>query len=275
MARSTLPRTAAVLPVLALMGLAMGYAAPAPAQQGQVSAVLPGPTPQTEAMFGGRECAVPARIAALNGGLPRTALKLRNEEPVKIVAIGSSSTEGVGASSPDLAYPQQLQRELARRFPASVIRVVNKGVGGQLARDMMARMENDAIERRPSLVIWQTGVNDAERHIPAEDFAAEMVEGVGRLRAAEIDVLLVGPQYTPNIRPNTGSYPVYFRLFEMLRRDTGAARFHRFDIMRYWVESGRFTFNSMLASDRFHMNDRSYSCLASVMADAIEHAVRN
>ena len=236
---------------------------------------MPNRSLPAEAMFGGRDCAVPARIAAITGRLPHTALRLRNGEPVKIVAIGSSSTEGIGASSPDLAYPQQLQRELERRFPASVIRVMNKGVGGELARDMAARLERDAITQNPSLVIWQTGVNDAERQVPAEDFAAEMIEGVGRLRAAEIDVLLVGPQCTPKIAPTAGAYPTYFRLFDMLHRDTGAARFHRFDIMRYWVDSGSFTYATMLASDRFHMNDRSYSCLARVLADAIEHAVRN
>jgi lysophospholipase L1-like esterase len=263
----------AALAVSALLtAAALCYAAPVQAQQ--VAASADPMIKPAEPMFGGPDCAVPARIAAINGGLPRTALKLRNAEPVKIVAIGSSSTEGSGASSPELAYPPQLQRELARRFPASVIRVVNKGVGGELARDMAARLERDAIAQRPTLVIWQTGVNDAERQVPAEDFAAEMIEGVGKLRAAEIDVLLVGPQCTPKIGPTAGAYPTYFRLFEMLRRDTGAARFHRFDIMRYWVDSGRFTYTTMLAGDRFHMNDRSYGCLARVLADAIEHAVK-
>lgn len=258
--------------VLTLLGLAIPAHSRA---QDQVSAVLPRSAPApAEEMFGGRECAVPARIARINGGLPHTALKLRNNEPVKIVAIGSSSTEGVGASSPDLAYPQQLQRELASRFPASVIRVVNKGVGGELARDMAARLDRDAIAQHPSLVIWQTGVNDAERRVPAEDFAAEMIAGVGRLRAAGIDVLLIGPQCTPKIAPTAGAYPTYFRLFDMLRRDTGAARFHRFDVMRYWVDSGRFTYSTMLAGDRFHMNDRSYGCLARVLADAIADSVQ-
>jgi len=274
MAHKTFTKARAALLCSALLAAAaMWLAAPVRAQQ--VTAATDGAAKRAEEMLGGSDCAVPARIAGIAGGLPRTTLKLRNEEPVKVVAIGSSSTEGVGASNPDLAYPQQLQRELSRRFPASFIRVVNKGVGGQLARDMVARMENDAIERRPSLVIWQTGVNDAERRVPAADFAAEMIEGVQRLRAAEIDVLLIGPQYTPNIGATTGAYPAYFRLFETLHREDGAARFRRFDIMRYWVDSGRFTFNSMLAADRFHMNDRSYTCLAIVLADAIERAVRN
>jgi lysophospholipase L1-like esterase len=269
-------RKTSIEALAAPLGLALlaGACLVAPAAAQQMTAAADGVAPKSEEVLGGRDCAVPARIAGIEGSLPRTTLKLRNEEPVKIVAIGSSSTEGVGASNPDLAYPQQLQRELSRRFPASLIRVVNKGVGGQLARDMLARMESDAIERRPSLVIWQTGVNDAERRIPTADFAAEMTEGVQRLRAAEIDVLLIGPQYTPNIAAATGSYPAYFRLFEVLHREDGAARFRRFDIMRYWVDNGRFTFNSMLAADRFHMNDRSYACLAVVLADAIERAVR-
>jgi lysophospholipase L1-like esterase len=239
-----------------------------------VTASLVNPARPGERLFGGSDCAVPQRIAAINGALPGTAERLRRGEAVKIVAIGSSSTEGAGASSPDLAYPPQLQRELSKRFPRSAVRVLNKGVGGELARDMLARLDRDALVHHPSLVIWQTGVNDAERRVPGEDFAAEMLRGVGRLRAAGIDVLLVGPQCTPKIGPQAGAYPTYFSLFDMLRREAGAARFHRFEVMQYWVDSGQFTYTTMLAPDRFHMNDRSYACLARVMADAIEQAVK-
>ena len=40
--------------------------------------------------------------------------------------------------------------------------------------------------------------------------------------------------------------------------------------LRQWVDSGAFSFDTMLSADRFHMNDRSYHCLATVLADAIE-----
>ena len=37
------------------------------------------------------------------------------DRPITIVAIGSSSTEGVGASNPGLSYPSQLERDLITR----------------------------------------------------------------------------------------------------------------------------------------------------------------
>lgn len=252
-----------------LVAAALCFAAPAGAQQ--VTASVGTGAKPAEAVFGGRDCAVPARVARIAGALPRTARLLGAGQALRIVAIGSSSTEGVGASSPSLAYPAQLERELTRRFPASAISVVNKGVGGELARDMAARMERDAIAAAPDLVIWQTGTNDVERGVSAEAFSATLREGCGRLRAAKIDVLIVDPQFTPRVAER-GGYPAYMDLIAALAAANGAALFRRQAVMRQWVDSGAFSFASMLADDRFHMNDRSYRCLAAVLAEAIETA---
>ncbi len=227
----------------------------------------PGP-----ATMGGQECTVPAKTARLVGSLPRTAEKLRDGGELKIVAIGSSSTEGVGASAPSSAYPAQLERELARRFPMNVVRIVNKGVGGELVRDMAIRLERDAIDQRPTLVIWQTGTNDANHGISRQDFVTTLKAGIDRLHAADIDVLVLDPQYTPRVAANGGG--TYTGLFHQLPSALGVAVFYRQDVMQAWVDGGKFTFATMLDQDRFHMNDRSYRCLAVVLGEAIEHAAR-
>lgn len=255
-----------------LAGLAAAICAAGPAHA-QTTAAAVGVT-RAEATLGARQCAVPVRVARLDGELPRTVERLRAGGEFRIVAIGSSSTEGIGASSPDRSYPHQLQLELAKHFPASAIRVVNKGVGGEVASDMVARMQRDAVDLNPTLVIWQTGTNDAERGVPSEKFTATFNEGMAMLRRGGIDVLVVDPQYTPRV-VDRGGYPVYFDLIARLSKFNGAALFRRQAVMRQWVDAGDFTFASMLASDRFHMNDRSYHCLASVLADAIAWSVRN
>lgn len=239
-------------------------------EAGSAPALMASAAPLPRAMTGGRECTVPVDLARLSGSLPRTGLALREGGELRIVAIGSSSTEGIGASDRAHAYPPQLERELAQRFPMSTVRVLNKGVGGELASDMVKRLERDAIDQRPTLVIWQTGTNDANRGISRADFLAELRQGVERLRQAGVDVLVIDPQYTPRVADNGGG--TYEGLFDRLPPDLGVAVFHREAVMRYWVDSGRFTFSSMLAGDRFHMNDRSYRCLALVLADAIERA---
>lgn len=254
----------------AILAAGLALLAPPPAAaRDQVLAALDAPKPR-ETMLGGAVCACPSRLARLDGVPSNALIRLRNEESLRIVAIGSSSTEGIGATRPEFSYPSQLQAELERRFPMSPIRVLNKGVGGELARDMAARMQRDAIDLRPDLVIWQTGTNDAIRGVPTEEFRAILADGIGRLRAAGIDVIVVTPQYTPRIA--TAGRAPYPELFAALAQDLGVAVFHRQKVMHAWVDSGRFSFDTMLADDRFHMNDRSYACLARVMADAIERA---
>ena len=86
---------------------------------------------------------------------------------------------------------------LMQRFPQSKITVENLGIGGQLAVDMLRRIKKDVIPRKPTLVIWQTGVNDAMRRVPVDKFRETVIAGVDELQRAGIDVVLLDMQYFP------------------------------------------------------------------------------
>ena len=75
-------------------------------------------------------CAGPDDLTRLASPLARTRKRLSTGQPVKIVAIGSSSTSGLGASSPDKSYPSRLAVELKERLATQQITVINRGVGG-------------------------------------------------------------------------------------------------------------------------------------------------
>ncbi|MGO8915768.1 MAG: hypothetical protein ACLQJR_07665, partial [Stellaceae bacterium] len=62
-------------------------------------------------------CAIPAELGALTAPLPHTALRLKAGGPLTIVALGSSSTEGVGATRPERSYPSRLAALLRAKFP--------------------------------------------------------------------------------------------------------------------------------------------------------------
>src|SRR5262249_24386538 len=63
------------------------------------------------------KCAVSSDLARFDVALPRLAFRLSGGLPIKIVAIGSSSTAGTGATSPANTYPSRLEAELSRHFP--------------------------------------------------------------------------------------------------------------------------------------------------------------
>ena len=75
-------------------------------------------------------CSAPTEFTHLDRPLIRTARRLAGGEPLTVVAVGSSSTAGAGASSPDASYPSRLAVELKQRFPLQDITVLNRGVNG-------------------------------------------------------------------------------------------------------------------------------------------------
>src|SRR5881227_3126494 len=103
-------------------------------------------------------CVAPADLVQLDLPLERTARHLASRKLTLIVALGSSSTAGSGASSVEASYPRRLMVELARRFPTEPLMVLNRGIAGERVVDMLARFDDTASEH-PDLVLWQLGTN--------------------------------------------------------------------------------------------------------------------
>jgi len=218
-------------------------------------------------------CRAPTGAERLNATLPHVAQRIAAGEPVTIVALGSSSTEGHGASRPENSYPSRLAEELRSRYPGTEVRVLNKGVGGDTAEKMAARIEGDALAESPDLVIWQVGTNDTMHDVDPATDAAIIRDGVARMKAAGIDVILMDMQYAPGVT----SHPVYRDMLHAISAAgyaQGAPVFHRFQIMQAWDETQVLPQSLALSEDRLHMNDRSYACLARLLADGIVAASR-
>lgn len=208
-----------------------------------------------------KSCAAPAGLARFSVGMPRLASALADGEPVRIIALGSSSTQGAGASSKQACYPARLQAGLRRRFPQASIEVINLGVGGELASDMLPRITADVLPRKPQIVIWQTGVNDALHKVAMDAFEKNVLTGLELMRAAGIDVVLLDQQFFP---AEIGEI-AEARKVPLLRR---------YAIMRHLAETPDFEFGTLLAADKFHHSDEGYACLGTLMADAIEASVK-
>src|SRR5215217_2239976 len=72
------------------------------------------------------ECTFPDEVADIGRPLSGLSGRLDSKRPLKIVALGSSSTAGAGASRPDAAYPSRLQERLSLLLGHQII-VVNRG----------------------------------------------------------------------------------------------------------------------------------------------------
>lgn len=216
-------------------------------------------------------CAMPGSFM-IKGDMGRLHAALSRGGPVTIVAFGSSSTQGVGATTRENAYPAQLEAILRQRLPGVPLRVINRGIGGDTVRQMMARLDKDVIQADPDLVIWQTGTNDALRKIDLDQFEALTEQGLDLIRESGADVMFIEPQYLPNDTPGS-LYARYVEEVRSIGRDERVPVLLRHDAMAHWVKSGAMTSAALLSSDGLHMTDASYRCLAELAADAIVPAV--
>jgi acyl-CoA thioesterase I len=216
-------------------------------------------------------CTVSPDQARFNFPLPHTAPLLASGRRIKIVALGSSSTYGAGASTSAAAYPRRLADELARHFPGHEITVLNRGVNGEEITDMLARLDSTVIAEHPDLVLWQVGTNSVlrDRSLPPHD--AQLREGLMRLKATGADVVLIDPQYAPKVIAHSNCY----RMVSLIAATAKAEHigiFHRFELMRHWYEVEHLSFETFVSADGLHMNDWSYACLAKVLGMAIAKA---
>lgn len=214
-------------------------------------------------------CSAPAGWTAIQAPLEHTAARINAGGPLNIVAVGSSSTVGVGATGPQEAYPYRLQVALREHFSKLDIEVANRGASGEDAPEELARLTTDVVALHPDLAIWQVGTNAVLRR---DDLSADgewMREGVGLLKRAGIDVVLMDLQYAPRVLDRS-SYGVMEDLIADTATDAHVGLFRRFALMRYWQSTHLADAPAMIGADGLHMTDVGYDCLASDLAAALE-----
>jgi acyl-CoA thioesterase I len=213
-------------------------------------------------------CAAPQALLAIAAVLDRTSSRILSGQPLTLVAMGSSSTAGVGASSPALSYPSLLEQELRQQFPGVEIRVVNHGVGGQDVPEEVTRLGRDVIAEHPDLVIWQVGTNAVLRR---DDLSADeqlISRGVASMKESGIDIVLMDLQFAPRVvaRP---AFAEMERLIAEVARRTQVGLFRRFEIMKEWDRTQQLAPAATIGLDGLHMTDAGYACLANQLAEAL------
>ena len=216
-------------------------------------------------------CGVPDSLVVLPDQLRRTKNLLAGGKSVRVLAIGSSSTRGVGASSPARAYPARFEDALERRFPGVDVVVLNDGVNGELAAETLERLKQHVASFAPDLVVWQVGTNDAMAQVDPEAFTRTLRDGIAWVGARGVDLILMDPQYCPRVAKEP-VYSTYVELVAKVAGETGVPLMRRYAAMRYWASRSNGP-QLMLASDSFHLNDRGYACIAEVLAEGLARLI--
>jgi hypothetical protein len=234
---------------------------------------------------------IPVELIGFKYPLPHLAKALLGTAPVRIVAMGSSSTAGRADVVP---YPHRLEMYLRVRygeqqFPNLKIDVLNRGKGGEEANQELPRFDADIFAEKPALVIWQVGTNAVfhKQDYDLDDVAAKIAIGLDRLRSQPIDVVLMDPQYVPAMllddKAEASERMVALIAAAAEKANVAAAEeanvnvFRRWALMRHWHVQNNIAFDRMFDPtdpDRLHQSDWSTQRLAQALRDAMTRAAQ-
>lgn len=225
----------------------------------------------------------PPAIVDLKYSLMRLRQAFDGKGPVRIVAMGSSSTAGRGDVVP---YPYRLEMYLRQHFkdvlhrPDLRIEVLNRGRGGEEATEELGRFEADIFHDDPALVIWQVGTN-AVFHNDLYDVdvvAGDIRKGLAQLRARGFEVLLIDPQYVTKMlwddRAELSDKMV--RLIREAAREAEVSLFQRWALMRHWHVQNGVSLDQLIDTsdpDKLHQSDWSTQQVSIALKNAILKAV--
>ncbi|RYG20946.1 lipolytic protein G-D-S-L family [bacterium] len=203
----------------------------------------------------------------------------------RIVMMGDSITQ-MGASPK--GYVTLVDQTLDASRPSDPYEVVNVGIGGQKAPDMLARFQKDVIDKKPDLVTISVGVNDvwhnfrtptwsgrvptgdSGRGVSLPDYIKGVESMVDMAKSASAKVVLLSPTlvYEDLDCAENRRMEIYVRAEEALAKRKGVGFVNLFKMCKdavaaYQKHAGRRQL--LLTTDGVHMNDAGNA----LMADAL------
>lgn len=118
------------------------------------------------------------------------------EQPLTILALGDSLTEGLGVDSDD-NYPAQLEATL-KQMGYTHIEVVNSGLSGETSTGLVNRLDW-VTQTKPDITILTIGANDAIRGLDVATVEANIRTAVQHLQDNGSQVILGGMQIYDNL----------------------------------------------------------------------------
>jgi hypothetical protein len=206
-------------------------------------------------------CEVPAYLLSTESPLPKVADAFKGGRALNILVVGSRSST-INASEAS-AYPARLQARLREKLPSTTVNVSVELLIKKTAEEVASGFVKLLEEKKPTLVIWQTGTVDAIRSIDPDEFRSAVGEGVAALQTAGADVVLMNLQYSPRTETMI-SAPPYLDNLRVVAQEHDIPLFDRFAIMHQWNDQGDFDLFS--TSHGIELAKRVHDCLGRALA---------
>ena len=188
----------------------------------------------------------------------KTLTDLRNGCDVTVVAFGDSITAGYAVRR---GFPTFWKEMLVQKYPGVRIELINSGISGDTTMDGLARLDWAVLSYEPDLVTINFGINDCVYGLGLEEFEANLVEMIRRIRsgpASEILLLSSQPLETP---PYDWLVLDYYQAIEHVAKEMDVGFVDVYGAWMDRVKTGT-PLNSLIIPGLDHPNEAGYRIIA-------------
>ena len=245
-----------------------GQASPdAPSPDATINEMVPPPPPlPPEAMVLSVQCAVPPHEIAAPAPLPTTVTKLQAGKKLRILAMGNAAVQSPDRKAGRSSDSSQFASLLGKVLKDVKIDVINRGVSGETVATSAQRLLSEAALTRPDLVLWQLGTSEAVLRVPVEQFVDTVRNTVRKLRDNNIDVVLVGLQYTPQFARDEHYFAMRKALHELAVSEQ-LVHVRRYHVMEFIARTKASM--HVKPDTEFSMDELGPQCMAEHVAQAL------
>lgn len=181
-------------------------------------------------------------------------------EPIVIVALGDSLTEGYGLTKEE-AYPALLQERLQRTFPQ--VKVINAGVSGSTSASGESRLKWQ-LKNKPQMLFLALGANDGLRGQNVDALKKNLDKTIQLAKANNVYVILAGMKIPLNYGDD------YRKKYEAIF--PALAKTHKVDLVPFLLE-GVATNKALNLPDGIHPNAEGYKKIADALLPTFKTAI--
>lgn len=197
----------------------------------------------------------------------------------RIVFFGDSIT---AAATGKKGYITFIGEELQAKHADLNIKLVGAGVSGNKVPDLLKRLDNAVLAKKPNVVVIYIGINDVwhgekdpTRGTPPEKFEAGLKELIGKIQAGGARVLLCTPsvigEKTDGKNNLDEKLDTYAAISRKVAKDTNVPLC---DLRKAFVEylqknNPENKMSGILTSDRVHLNEAGNRFVAATMLKSL------
>jgi lysophospholipase L1-like esterase len=167
-------------------------------------------------------------------------------------------------------YVSIVRDTLKKTHPDLDLQVSAVATGGHTVPDLLKRLDNDVLTKKPTIVVIQIGCNDARR-IPKDTFKAGLEELIDRLQKANIQVIQCSLTSVGEKHDGTNKDDAKLEAFAQVARDVAREKKVPLNDLRkafvaYWKQHNPDNKDKgFLTYDGNHFNDAGHQFVAEQM----------